>query len=204
MAFIYDNLVASLIATTVVLILISVQMRTTNANIAQVGRSGALGGAESFATWIEEDLEAMGQNISESDTVFSDPVRQSEDASPTGAVLKDLTFHYRRSIGGADTTVTYDLAEADTQMVGDEERVLYQLNRSKNGSDAGGSPVRLGYFDVRFVGPTAGEITNPTANRSKIEALRAHFSVVSPIQNDETTLREVHRMVAVPYTPAHD
>jgi hypothetical protein len=202
MAFIYDNLVATLIATTVVLILISVQMRATSANVAQVGRSAALGGGESFATWVEQDLEAMGRHVSVSETVFSSPVRQANGNSPTGEVLEDLTFYYRTDEGSPKTTITYEVTEVDTQTIGSEKRTLYQLSRSKNGTDAGGSPVTLGYFDVRFLNRTAGVVTNPTANRSKIEALRAHFSVVSPIQNDETKLQEVHRMVVVPYTPA--
>jgi len=204
MAFLYDNLVATLIATTVVLVLISVQMRATSANVAQVGRNGALGGAESFATWVEQDLEAMGRHISVSETVFSSPVRQSDSHSPTGEVLEGLTFYYRPDEGASKTTITYEIAEVDTQTVGGEKRTLYQLSRKKDGSTAGGSPVRLGYFDIRFLGRTAGVVTNPTANRSKIESIRAHFSIVSPIQNDETKLQEVHRMVVVPYTPAHD
>ena len=204
MAFLYDNLVATLIATTVVLVLISVQMRATSANVAQVGRSGALGGAESFATWVEQDLEAMGRHISVSETVFSSPVRRANGNSPTGEVLEGLTFYYRTDEGSPKTTITYEVTEVDTQTIGSEKRTLYQLSRSKNGTDVGGSPVRLGYFDVRFLDQTAGVVTNPAANRSKIEALRAHFSVVSPIQNDETKLQEVHRMVVVPYTPAHN
>lgn len=202
MAFLYDNLVATLIATTVVLVLISVQMRATSANVAQVGRSGALGGAESFATWVEQDLEAMGRHVSVSGTVFSSPVRQANGNSPTGEVLEGLTFYYRTDESSPKTTITYEVTEVDTQTIGSEKRTLYQLSRSKSGTDAGGSPVTLGYFDVRFLNRTAGEVTNPAANRSKIEALRAHFSVVSPIQNDETKLQEVHRMVVVPYTPA--
>ena len=204
MAFLYDNLVATLIATTVVLVLISVQMRATSANVAQVGRSGALGGAESFATWVEQDLEAMGRHISVSETVFSSPVRQSDSHSPTGEALESLTFYYRTDEGSPKTTIPYEVTEVDTQTIGSEKRTLYQLSRSKNGTDVGGSPVRLGYFDVRCLDRTAGVVTNPAANRSKIEALRAHFSVVSPTQNDETKLQEVHRMVVVPYTPAHD
>jgi hypothetical protein len=202
MAFLYDNLVATLIATTVVLVLISVQMRATSANVAQVGKSAALGGAETFATWVEQDLEAMGRHISVSETVFSSPARQPNGNSPTGEVLEGLTFYYQKTKGGPKTSVTYDLVETDTQTVEGEKRVLYQLSRSKDGIETGGSPVTLGYFDVRFLNRTAGEVTNPTANRSKIEAIRAHFSVVSPIQNDETKLEEVHRMVVVPYNPA--
>jgi len=202
MAFLYDNLVATLIATTVVLVLISVQMRATSANVAQVGKSAALGGAETFATWVEQDLEAMGRHISVSETVFSSPVRRANANSPTGEVLEGLTFYYQKTKGGPKTSVTYDLVEADTQTVEGEKRVLYQLSRSKDGIETGGSPVTLGYFDVRFLNRTAGEVTNPTANRGKIEAIRAHFSVVSPIQNDETKLEEVHRMVVVPYNPA--
>lgn len=202
MQFIYDNLIATLIATTVVLVLISIQMRATNANVAQIGRSAAMKGAETFATWIEQDLEAMGRHISESDTAFFSPVRQVNDDSPTGEVLEKLTFYYRESEGGPKKKITYEVVEADTQTVGVDKRVLYRLDRTKDGGDAGGGPVTLGYFDIHFVDRMAEEVTNPVSNRHKVEAIRASFSVVPPIQNDETKLQEVHRMVVVPYNPA--
>jgi len=204
MPFLYDNMVATVIAMTVVLILISIQMRASSSNLARSGRNQALNEAKTMAAWIEEDLESMGKNIKKSETIFPALSRQASDHSPTGAVLQDLAFQYRATKSGPDTTVSYRVTDAFTKTVQGEDRTLYQLNRETDGSPTGGSGATLGYFDVHFLGPTAGRITSPNANRDKIEAVRAHFSVISPFQSDETTLHEVHRMVVVPYTPAQN
>jgi len=206
----YDNLVATAVAGTVMLMLVSIQMRATSANVAQTGRYAALNQARTVATWVEEDLKAMGRNRDEGDSIF-DIVAASnrvENAhSPTGTVLRSssdpagLTLYYE-SGAGTDTTLTYELIEADTRTVDGTERTVYRLRRQKNGTVSGGSGAGLGYFDISFLDRNANRVSNPTANRESIRAIRAQFSVLPPVQNDETALSEIHRMVVVPYGPA--
>lgn len=197
MPFVYDNLIATVVGTTVLLILMSIQMRATRTSVAQSGRSMALKQTETLATWLEQDLEAMGRNLDDSETVFTVSERTSNENSPTGSTLIEeeaLTFNYRD--GGGDTTIKYAVVEADEQTVSGETRRLYELIRSPNG----GSSATLGYFDIRFIDENA----QTTTNEDEIRGIRVRFSVVSPFQNYETTLQEVHRMVVVPYTPALD
>jgi hypothetical protein len=193
--FVYDNLIATVVGATVLLILASIQMRATKTSVAQSARSMALKEAETFATWMEQDLEAMGRNLEDDETVFTVHDRTPDEDSPTGYTLfddedegqSDLTFSYR------ETTVEYDVVKEEKEIDG-KTRTLYQLNRIPDG----GSSSILGYFDIRFINGDAQK----TTNKDKIRAIRVHFSVVSPFQNDETAIHEVHRMVVVPYTPA--
>jgi len=146
----------------------------------------------------------MGRHMAASDTVFGGIGRTSDDASPTDSVLTGLSFQYKDSAGGAVRTVEYAVTTAETATVDGDERTLYELSRTKDGAGAGRTPGMLGYIDVQFLDRTAAAVSHPVANADQIEALRVHFSVVLPHRNDKTRLKEVHRMVAFPYTPAHN
>lgn len=196
MQFLYDNLIATVVGMTVFLILVSIQMRATRTSVAQSARSMALKQAETLATWMEQDLEAMGRNLDDSETVYEVGDRTSNKNSPTESTLASgeaLKFYYDKK------TIRYNV-EADPQTIDGKPRTLYEFERTKNGASAGGSPTTLGYFDIRFIDENA----EPTTDESKIRGIRVHFSVVSPFQNDETTLQEIHRMVVVPYAPNRD
>jgi len=188
------------IGTTVFLILISIQMRSTNATVAQTARNAALNRAETMATWIEEDLGAMGRNRDDGDPIYQGISREDDEDSPTGSVLTSITYFYENDAGTADSTeIEYGLDES-TRVINGEERTLYSLTRRENGTADGGTSATLGYFDIQFIDGNA----TPTTDENSIRGIRAQFSVVSPFQNEETTLHEVHRMVVVPYTPALD
>lgn len=204
MAFLYDNLTAVVVATTVLLVLASLQLRVTKLSTAASSHDAALTQSEQIATWMEEDLEAMGRHMAASDTVFGGITKAANDASPTDSVLTGLSFQYKDSAGGTTQTVEYDVSAAGTETVGGQQRSLYELSRTNDGASDGKTPGMLGYIDVQFLDRMAASVSNPVANEDKIEALRVHFSVILPYRNDKTSLTEVHRMVSVPYTPAQD
>jgi len=193
MAFLYDNLTATVAGLTVILILASLQMRMTKSSVTQTGRRVAVNQVETFATWLEDDLGRMGRNREEG-TVFSIGSRSNQDASPTGKVLDDFTFHFEDD-GGAETTVEYVVDERDA-----DDRTLYDLTRNEDD----GRATRLGYFDIRFLDRDAEVISTPESNEGRIQSVRVQFSVVVPFQNDQTDVGEVHRMVVVPYAPARE
>jgi len=198
MQFIYDNLTASVISGTVVLILFTVQMRAMNSSIAQTGRNVALNRVQTFATWLEQDLQRVGRNRADDEDVIKvlDREKVDEGQSPTDTTLSTFSFCFG-SGNCATPDVTYQL-DSESRTVGDNERTVYQLTRTPDGQ----SPPDLGYFDLQFVDENATVVGNPQVNRSRIRAIRVHFSVITPFQNEESTLEEVHRMVVVPYTPA--
>ena len=193
MPFLYDNLTATVTGLTVILILASLQLRMTRSSVTQSGRKVALNQAETFATWLEDDLGRMGRNRGDGE-VFSVDSRFDQEASPTEKVLQDFTFYFEDE-NGTETAVEYRVDERNT-----EERTLYQLTR--NGGD--GQASRLGYFDIRFLDQDAGVISKPESNEGRIQSVRVQFSVVAPFQNEQTDVGEVHRMVVIPYTPAQE
>ncbi|WP_263786336.1 hypothetical protein [Salinibacter grassmerensis] len=203
MAFLYDNLTAVVVGTTVLLILASLQLRAMELSTAASGQEAALTQSEEIATWMEEDLESMGRHITTADTVFGGVSRTDDNASPTDSVLTNLSFRYKSSTGGAIQTVQYDVSVVETDTVEGKERTLYQLSRTKGGTSAGRTPGMLGYIDIQFLDQTAKAISAPHANAGQIKALRVHFSVILPYRNSSSGVKEVHRMVAFPYTPAH-
>lgn len=201
MAFLYDNLVAALVGTTVLLILMAIQMRATGEQVAQTARNAALSQTQSLATWLEEDLEAMGRNREAGEMVFTGIERTDNTASPTGEVLTDLTFRYENESGDS-TTITYEIQNPETQTIAGEERPIYTLERRMDGGASDGTSASLGYLDLQFIDRNATPVSDPTDNRGEIQALRVHFSVVPSYSSDRTILDEIHRMVVVPYTPA--
>lgn len=207
MQFLYDNLIATVVSMTVLLVLVSIQMRATRTSVSQTARHAAVSEAKTLAEWLEEDVEAMGRNLEDGEVVFEDPTssptKYTNDDSPTGSTLAELTYYYRENEGGSKTTVRYSVTEADTQSVNGEDRTLYELERTTDGSVDGGSPASLGYFDVEFIGRNAGTVTDPVNNQDEIRSVRVLFSVVVPFQGDEGAFQEFHRMIVVPYIPAH-
>lgn len=200
MQFLYDNLTATIVGMTVLLILITIQIRATSANVQQTSRAIAFGQAETLATWLEEDLSQMGRNFDGQPFTFPD--RSEESGSPTGSTLDannhdskaDFEFKYKDEDGG-ESTIEYRLRYADGK------NPPYELDRSDGGSGGeGGRAGPLGYFDLQFIDENA----SPTTSIDQIQAIRVRFSVVAPFRNDDTMLREIHRMVVVPYAPAQD
>ena len=95
MAFLYDNLTAVVVATTVLLILAGPQLRATKLSTAASSQGAALTQSEEIATWMEEDLEAMGRHMASSDTVFGNITKTKSDAPPTDSVLTGLSEVHR-------------------------------------------------------------------------------------------------------------
>lgn len=199
MPFIYDNLTATVIGTTAFLILISIQMRSTNTAVVQTGRSVALNQSETMATWLENDLESMGRNMDSDETIYENVERESSNASPTDSMMTGLTYYYE-SESNTPTKIEYDVGSKETRTIAGEKRTVYRLSREQNDGADGGTSVSLGYFDIQFV----DEYAEQTTVENDIQAIRVRFSVVPPFQNDRSTLNEVHRMVVVPYTPARE
>lgn len=203
MAFLYDNLIATAVSMTVLLLLVTIQLRATRSSTAQTARQAALGHAQTLATWMEEDLESMGRNVD--GVPFEDPTasppRYATEDSPTGATLAELTF-FLRTLAGDTTTVRYSVQETDSATIKGKQRPVYELTRWQDGTEDGGSAGDLGYFDVQFLDRDAARVPDPVNNTGEIRAIRVHFSVVLFAQNREVTIAEVHRMIVIPYAPA--
>jgi hypothetical protein len=198
MIFIYDNLTAMIIAMAVLLLLVTIQFRTTQANIAQTSRNIVKEQAQSFATWVEDDLERIGENVSPGDVTFENPV-------DSAGITTSFTF-YRDSIESTTSIVPvstrYTVRKIDTRIVEEDTLDIYQLDREqKVGSGSwtldGQSIGALGYFEVDMLNRNAQPIQNPkyqvqSVNPDTVRSTRVRFSVVAPYQTDQTSLRVVH------------
>lgn len=197
MPFIYDNLVATLIGMTVVLILASIQMEAMQANTARTSRNMVNTQAQQLANWLEEDLSRVGQNMS------SDAVPYEEPTGPGGSDpdwsadwhTTEFSFEYRDDTGTLKN-VKYELVKtSETAVIDGQDNVpLARLERSLDGS-ADGEATNLGYFKIDLL----DEQRQPGATGDGIELIRARFSVLSPFQNESTVPRRARRAVVVPF-----
>lgn len=202
MVFIYDNLTAMIIAMAVFLLLVTIQFRTTQANIAQTSRNIVKEQAQGFATWLEDDLEKVGENIDPGQTApyevaFENPVDSS-------GITTDFTF-YRDSIQNPATTLRvttrYEVDKVGTRVVDQDTMDVYQMVREQkvegeSWKEDGKSTASLGYFDIDMLNRDAQPIANPKAaaqaNPDTVRSTRVRFSVVAPFQSEKTSLRVVH------------
>lgn len=199
MAFIYDNLVASLIAMTVFLVLVTIQAEATQGNTARTSRNIVKSQADDFSTWLEEDLAAMGKNMRRGSVAYELP----EDSTQWHTVK--FIFSFVNSSG--DTVRTkYDLQQAGTRMVDGQEDTVFTAKRfrkvgtSSSWSSSGQSPANLGYFEVDMLDENA----DSTGSTSRVKFVRVKFSLVAPFQSESTLLRRVHRSSVVPYRLARN
>jgi len=202
MLFIYDNLTAGLVMVSVALLLTTLQMRSMKKSVTKISRNVAKEQAQSFATWVEDDLEAMGENM---DSGSSAPFNvEFETPVDSAGVTTQFTF-YRDSVVTVDSTVRvmtqYRLHKTGTKEIDEEEVDLYQVRRrEKVGSGSwksdGGSAGTLGYFEIDMLNRDAQPIANPrtvaTADADTVRSTRVRFSVVAPFQNQQTSLRIIH------------
>lgn len=201
MPFVYDNLVASLISMTVLLILTSIQTQATRNNTARTSRNAVKAQAQQFATWLEEDLSQMGKNMSVGDAAFKNP-QDSTQWHTTQFTFK----HDSLKTGGGTVQVKtrFQLKKTGTRMVDGTNEQLFEVDRSqKVGSGSwqakGGSTTNLGYFEVNMLDENGNPMSNPSTNPGDVESIRVRFSVIAPFQTEETFLRRVRRSVVVPY-----
>lgn len=215
MAFIYDNLVATVVSLTVVLILASIQMDATSMRASNNSRDVAITQAETFGAWMEEELSRVGRNLDENPITAFDT--EEDERAPTGSVTKEFAFRYAAFDDGGNRTeqeVTYRLCDTgEDQEVhtrdGIVSRDLLQLRRRESGSEKdpedlcdapsssdGDSPPALGYFHVQRLRASL----KPAPTQEQTELLRVKYSVIAPFQGEDTVLQEVHRSVVVPFT----
>lgn len=201
MPFIYDNLIATVISMTVLLILASIQTEATQINTVRTSRNAVKGQAQHLATWMEEDLADMGKNMKLGAAAFESPVDSTQWHTTRFIFKRDSLL-----AGGGTVRVKtrYDLEKTGTCTVDGNTETRFEVQRSRKvGSDpwasSGQSTANLEYFEVNMLGKDGGPVTNPKANRDEVESIRVRFSVIAPFQNEETLLHRVHRSTAVPY-----
>lgn len=202
MQFLYDNLTATVIALTTLLLLFSIQSRATQNNVAQTSRNVMEEYAQTFATWLEKDLQRMGENMDRDDPVpYENP--QTVELENGMEVTTRFIF-YRDSTSSDDdeeekrVSMRYDVEEAGTRTVDGESKTLYKLTRKVKIEGEGWSSVQgestadLGYFKIDLLDKDANPVDSPKQNEDQVHSVRVRFSVVSPFQNAQTFPTATH------------
>src|SRR5690625_7801492 len=73
MIAIFDNLNAILIGSTVILVIMAMQMRMTEMSVEQTANYMMKRQAMDLATWMEDDLLLMGQNLPSGTAAYTNP-----------------------------------------------------------------------------------------------------------------------------------
>jgi hypothetical protein len=197
MPFLFDNLTATVIAMTVLLILASMQMRATQQRVAQASRDVAQSQAAQLTSWLEEDLGRIGKNMSGDEIAFEAPVDSDQKW-----LTEEFVFEYEEfsSTGAIDTVrVRYRVESTGSSReiyFGDSTETvdLYRLTREKKvvgetgWQEKGGSVPALEYFDVDLLDRNAEPVSNPVSNENAVRSVRVRFSLVAPYQNEELAL----------------
>ena len=214
MTLIYDNLISTVIAMTVILVLASMQLRATKQQVATTAHYVMKQRTTQLSSWLQEDLGKIGKNV-KGDSVSVDTLIVPNDDSTAAWRTKRFVFE-RDSVEMDGNRVTikvrYDIEKAGTQMVGGEERDVFQLTREqKVGTDpwesAGGSAATLEYFDVDLLNKDAVRVENPEqyleAVPDTVRSVRVRFSVLPPFQNDQLPVAASRtNTVVAQYLPA--
>ena len=192
MQFLFDNLTATVIAMTVLLILASMQMRATRQQVAQTSQNIVQRQAGQLTTWLEEDLGRIGKNMSDDEVAIDTLVRKDS------AITKEFVFEHKKynSTGTAETVeVRYRVdstgSSREIHMGGTTDTVaLYQLTREKKVGGGGwqakgGSIPALEYFDVDLLDRNAEPVPDSISGDSSVRSVRVRFSLVAPYQNEE-------------------
>jgi hypothetical protein len=180
---------------TVILVLASMQLRATKQQVATTAHYVMKQRTTQLSSWLQEDLGKIGKNV-KGDSVSVDTLIVPNDDSTAAWRTKRFVFE-RDSVETDGNRVTikvrYDI-KTETQMVGGEERDVFQLTRerkvgSNSWESAGGSAAALEYFDVDLLNKDAVRVENPEqhleAVPDTVRSVRVRFSVLSPFQNTQ-------------------
>lgn len=203
MAFIFDNLLATLVTMTVLMLLLSTQFRSTQAGIEQVSAHAAKTKALTLGTWLEDDISSLGANFGRNRMRFSAP--HTLDDGNTG----EWVF-YSDSLGdgGAVTrhATRYILREVDEieRQDGSGMQPLYQLTREVAASPVvndvmtpispsawqmdGMSVATLSTFRIDLIDRNGEATVDPVT----ADFIRVEFAMVPEFERGQSYLRELY------------
>jgi hypothetical protein len=198
MEFIYDNMVASIIAATVTLMLITIQLRATQKNVARASRNAVKEEAQTFATWLEKDLEQIGANVDPDEAAFN---FKGTNPHHPDSITRNFVF-YRDSLTSTGDTVRirtrYRVRKEDLSVVEGDTTNLYQLTRKKKIGSGSWSSVKglstptLEYFKIDMLNRNSERVLSPEIYPDSVHSIRVRFSAVAPYRNQSTILPVTH------------
>ncbi|MEM8489115.1 MAG: hypothetical protein AAF564_26450 [Bacteroidota bacterium] len=116
MLSIFDNIIAIMIAGVVILLLFTIQQRSTDFNIEQNSVYSSKKFSLDFAEWLEGDFSLAGTNMDNGDILFSNLVYE-------GINTKEITF-FRDTLNIDPVTFNVDSVRVETRYTLDSSKVL--------------------------------------------------------------------------------
>lgn len=187
--FYFDNLTATLMGGTILLIVLTMQVRLRDVNIEQTSLAISKKQAIQLGEWLQKDLSNVGYGVE----LGVEPIQEKKEDPATENTTR---FSYLRKINEGDASpvqVTYELITADSMMVGGEKVYFYQALRCVDASTcsptssklAGQSPPYLRSFRIDPLDASGSDWTGTGAH-----FLRVQFSFSSNLTDDPTHMRE--------------
>lgn len=201
MNLIFDHLSAALVGATVMMMLLMLQIRLTGMSIEQTSTYMVKNQASNLATWLEEDLLQIGENMDLTKTIpFTNPV-DSAGVTTTFSFFRDSLD---TSVIPPDTfriETRYELKKMGSRITGGDTLDVYRIARSfrVDGGPwkaSGGSTPALGFFKIEMLNgdavPVADPVAAATADPKAIRNTRVRFFMVTPFETATTAIRRVY------------
>lgn len=209
MPVLLDNLIATLVAGVVIMMMIASQTRATERSIERTSVYVAKTQALEFVEWFEDDIVRLGLNIPLRDNRFLLPAYED-------GITRQFIFHSDSISVNRDTLRVITRYEVEptgtTQLVDESERTLYQLSRYtatvavSNGGMTGSpqyvlsgqSPPTLSHFDVQLLRRDG----HPAVNSGETDYVNIRLSSISrPGSRPRNFLPEFHWMTSMKVRP---
>lgn len=190
MYFLFDKLTATLVAASVLLVLVTIQKNMTESNIQQTISYTMKAQALNLGRWLQADLMTVGQNMDDQ-TIYLGGVDSTDGAG--------VKFNFFYDDGSPQHVIYTVSATGDSSAVNDSTRVpLYELVRERGlvGAEVeeGKSRPTLTSFQIVYL-DAAGA---PTLSNADARSIRVRFSAAVPIEVEGQYLRETHWATTVP------
>lgn len=201
MVLILDNLGAIIVGSAVFLMLLVTQLRATEMSVEQSTAYMMKNQASSLATWVEEDILQIGENI---DKEVEAPY---ENPTQVDGLTTEFIF-YRDSVNTdvspPDTiriSTRYTLEQVGTRTMESDTVTVYKINRhikwgTSSWTAQGQSAPLISVFRVDMLDADANVVANPVAALAAdplaVRNTRVRFAMVAPYDLERTTLQQVY------------
>lgn len=160
MQLIFDHISSILIASAVILIVLSTQFQAqrsaTEQTIAYASKKMTL----DLASMLEQELALIGDGT---DSTITD-IQTNADGQTT------VFEFWREDEVGTPTEITYRLTESDMEVIDGDSVQLYQMDRYEDDVLSGGGGSRLRHFQLTLL-DEAGSVTGTVADARLVRAV---------------------------------